>query len=108
MPCNYRKAAGRATAAREMRRALGVEDGLAEIPHRTEPMLVALGMAGIKTLDGLDDLATDELIAQRMDGRRSQESGSAAGILAEFGLAEHQGNEIIMAARARWFEGVEA
>ncbi len=27
-----------------------------------------------------------------------------AGVLADFGLSEEQGNEIIMAARAHWFE----
>jgi N utilization substance protein A len=50
---------------REERRALGVEDALAELPHLTEAMLVTLGKAGIKTLDDLADLATDELIARK-------------------------------------------
>lgn len=102
-------AANRAAAARDMRQVLGVEDALAEIPHLTEPMLVALGMADIKTLDDLADLATDELIAKIPTGRRrSQQSEDQAGILAEYGLSEEQGNEIIMSARARWFEGMEA
>ncbi|MFA5968683.1 MAG: transcription termination factor NusA [Sphingomonas sp.] len=103
----------REQVARETRRALGVEDDLAEIPHLTEAMLVTLGKAGIKTLDDLADLATDELIQKRRneqarrrneDTRRSEDKG---GILAEYGLNEEQGNEIIMAARAHWFADEE-
>ena len=97
----------REAAAREERRGLGVEDALAEIPHLTEAMLVTLGKAGIKTLDDLADLATDELIAKkRADNRRRGKEGSEdkGGILAEYGLSEEQGNEVIMAARAHWFD----
>jgi transcription termination/antitermination protein NusA len=68
----------REEAHREERRELGVEDALARCRYLTEQMLVTLGKAGIKTLDDLADLATDE-----------------------------QGNEIIMAARAHWFEDEE-
>jgi N utilization substance protein A len=103
----------REEAAREERRGLGVEDALAEMPHLTEAMLVTLGKAGIKTLDDLADLATDELIAKkraeqrRRDGsappRREREQ-DRGGVLGEYGLSEEQGNEIIMAARAHWFE----
>jgi N utilization substance protein A len=95
-------------AARETRRALGVEDALAEMPYLTEAMLVTLGKAGIKTLDDLADLATDELIQKkRIEPRRRQESNRSedkGGVLADYGLNEEQGNEIIMAARAHWFE----
>ena len=101
----------REAAAREERQALGVEDALADMPHLTEAMLVTLGKAGVKTLDDLADLATDELIAKkRVDQRRrrSEQSEDKGGILAEYGLNEEQGNEIIMAARAHWFEGEEA
>jgi N utilization substance protein A len=56
---------------------------------------VALGEKGVKTLDDLADLASDELIdivgAEQMD--------------------EDTANAVIMAARAHWFEdgtGVEA
>ncbi|QUM73650.1 transcription termination factor NusA [Sphingopyxis granuli] len=101
----------REEAARAERRELGVEDALAEIPHLTEAMLVTLGKAGIKTLDDLADLATDELIAKkRSDNRRgpSRERAERAedrgGVLGEYGLSEEQGNEIIMAARAHWFD----
>jgi N utilization substance protein A len=89
-------------------------------------MLVTLGKAGIKTLDDLADLATDELIQKKRAEPRRRENPAAPGIpelklrdarperparledkggvLGEFGLSEEQGNEIIMAARAHWFE----
>src|SRR5688500_7067218 len=99
-------------AAREERRAMGVEDALAEMPYLTEQMLVTLGKANIRTLDDLADLATDELIQKkRQEPRRRAESATPShrsedkgGILADYGLSEEQGNEIIMAARAHWFE----
>jgi N utilization substance protein A len=97
----------REVAAREERQALGVEDALAGMPHLTEAMLVTLGKAGIKTLDDLADLATDELVQKkRIDPRRrkSETSEDKGGVLAQYGLNEEQGNEIIMAARAHWFE----
>jgi N utilization substance protein A len=95
---------------REERRALGVSDELAEMPYLTEAMLVTLGKANIRTLDDLADLATDELIQKkRVEPRRRAETANKrtedkAGILADYGLTEEQGNEIIMAARAHWFE----
>ena len=101
----------REAAAREERRKLGVEDALAELPHLTEQMLVTLGKANIRTLDDLADLATDELIQKkRVEPRRREPSNrpeDKGGILAEYGLSEEQGNEIIMAARAHWFEDEE-
>ena len=103
---------------RAQRRELGVEDALAELPHLTEQMLVVLGKAGIKTLDDLADLATDELIAKRREAprrranadgpplkpRTTQREQDKGGVLGEFGLSEEQGNEVIMAARAHWFD----
>ena len=86
------------------------------MPHLTEQMLVTLGKAGIKTLDDLADLATDELIAKKREAprrrntadgpptRRPQREQDKGGVLGEYGLSEEQGNEIIMAARAHWFE----
>lgn len=100
----------REQASREARQALGVEDDLATMPYLTEAMLVTLGKAGIKTLDDLADLATDELVAKkRAEPRRRSENApppraeDKGGILAEYGLSDEQGNEIIMAARAHWF-----
>jgi len=73
-------------------------------------MLVTLGKANIRTLDDLADLATDELIQKkRVEPRRRAETATKrpedkGGILADYSLTEEQGNEIIMAARAHWFE----
>ena len=100
----------REAAARAERQALGVEDALIDIPYLTEAMLVTLGKAGIKTLDDLADLATDELIQKKRAEPRRRAEGAAprhedkGGVLSEYGLSEEQGNEIIMAARAHWFE----
>jgi N utilization substance protein A len=107
----------REEANRQLRRSLGVEDDLATMPYMTEAMLVTLGKAGIKTLDDLADLATDELVAKkRAEPRRRGENATSSGtsrpedkggVLAEYGLSEEQGNEIIMAARAHWFADEE-
>ena len=87
-------------------------------------MLVTLGKAGIKTLDDLADLATDELIAKKREAPRRRQPAPTegprlrsdrpakpedkGGVLGEYGLSEEQGNEIIMAARAHWFEDEDA
>jgi len=103
----------REEANRNLRRELGVEDELATMPYLTEAMLVTLGKAGIKTLDDLADLATDELVQKKRaeprrrgdaDTKRGEgRSEDRGGVLAEYNLSEEQGNEIIMAARAHWF-----
>ena len=101
----------REAAARELRRSLGVEDAIAELPHLTEAMLVTLGKAGFKTLDDVADLATDELIAKkRSEPRRGgkERPEDKGGVLGEYGLTDEQGNEIIMAARAHWFADDDA
>ncbi|MAU41499.1 MAG: transcription termination/antitermination protein NusA [Kordiimonas sp.] len=71
---------------------LGVSDDLSAIEGLTGPMLVTLGEADIKTLDDLGDLAADEL------------NSSADGILRDYALSDEQANDIIMAARAHWFD----
>ena len=83
------------------RRSLGVEDDVAAISGLRRPKCWLLGEAGVKTLDDLGDLATDELI----DSGNSE--GEGRGILAGYGLDEKQANEIIMAARAHWFDDEE-
>jgi N utilization substance protein A len=77
------------------RRELEVSDEVAAIPGLTPAMLVTLGEAGVKTLDDLADLATDEL-CDRSDG-----------ILRSHDLSEADANAIIMAARAHWYPDVE-
>jgi len=105
---------------RDERTSLGVSDDLLTIPYLTEAMLVTLGKAGIKTLDDLADLATDELVEKkRVEHRRRNDEApkrpdrpeNRGGILSAYGLSDEQGNEMIMAARAHWFadeEGADA
>ncbi|MDR3529728.1 MAG: transcription termination/antitermination protein NusA, partial [Rhodopila sp.] len=73
----------------DKRVALGVTDEVAALEVLTPQMLVALGEKGVKTLDDLGDLASDELTeivgADKMD--------------------EATANEVIMSARAHWFDG---
>lgn len=68
---------------------LGVTEEVAAIEDLTPGMLVKLGENGIKTLDDLADLAGDELID--IVGKQTMSLAVA--------------NEIIMAARAHWFDG---
>ncbi|MDT7933856.1 MAG: transcription termination factor NusA [Sphingomonadaceae bacterium] len=93
----------REAAARAERQALGVSDDLAAIEGLTEPMLVALGKAGVRTLDDLGDLAADDLIS-----RENKAKGIPDGLLRGFGLTQEDANRIIMAARAHWFAGEDA
>jgi N utilization substance protein A len=78
------------------RRELGVDDALAAIDGLTPAMLVTLGEKGIKTLDDLANLSSDELVDPE------------DGILRGTGLTSSDANAIIMAARAHWFEGEAA
>ena len=71
----------------EERKQLGVEDALAQVPGLNMNLLVQLGRKGIKKLDDLADLASDELIE----------------LLGKDTLDEDEANTIIMAARAHWF-----
>jgi N utilization substance protein A len=79
------------------RRELGVEDSLSEVAGVTAGMLVALGEAGVKSLEDFADLASDELTL-----------GDDA-ILGSFGLSTEEANDMIMAARvqAGWFTAEE-
>ncbi|MBC7950696.1 MAG: transcription termination/antitermination protein NusA [Rhodospirillaceae bacterium] len=72
-----------------MRKDLGVVDEMAAIEGLAPVMLVKLGHKGIKTLDDLGDLASDELID----------------VVGKDEMTEDQANAVIMAARAHWFEG---
>ena len=72
----------------EKRIALGVTDEIAAIEALSAKDLIALGEKGVKTLDDLADLAGDELVE----------------IVGAEALSEEAANEIIMAARAHWFE----
>ncbi|NHN89672.1 transcription termination factor NusA [Acetobacter conturbans] len=72
----------------EKRQELGVTDEIVALNAFTNQMLVTLGEKGVKTLDDLADLAGDELIE----------------ILGTESIDEEAANEIIMLARAHWFE----
>ena len=72
----------------EQRQQLGVSDEIAAIEALTPAMLVALGEKGVKTLDDLADLSSDELLE----------------IVGADAMEEATANEVIMAARAHWFE----
>lgn len=74
------------------RQELGVTDDLVAMEAFSPKILVELGEKGIKTLDDLADLAGDELVE----------------LLGEERLSEDEANEIIMAARAHWFEDDES
>ncbi|MDI6651442.1 transcription termination factor NusA [Gluconobacter japonicus] len=74
------------------RKALGVTDDVVDLGVFTNQMLVTLGEKGVKTLDDLADLAGDELVD----------------ILGADAMDEDAANEVIMAARAHWFEGDES
>ena len=78
----------RDTELTDKRIELGVSDDVAAFETFTPAMLVALGEKGVKTLDDLGDLASDELIeiigAEQMD--------------------EDTANAVVMAARAHWFD----
>ncbi len=78
----------RDNALDDKRRELGVTDELATIEALTPAMQVALGEKGVKTLDDLADLASDELIE----------------IVGVEAMDEESANAVIMAARAHWFE----
>ncbi|MCB9989011.1 MAG: transcription termination/antitermination protein NusA [Rhodospirillales bacterium] len=72
----------------EKRTELGIADDLMEIQGLTPDMIIKLGENGVKTRDDLADLAGDELIE----------------ILGEGSLKSSEANDLIMAARAHWFE----
>ncbi len=72
----------------EKHQALGVTEEIIALELFSNQMLVALGEKGVKTLDDLADLAGDELVE----------------ILGPDSIDEEAANEIIMQARAHWFE----
>ena len=75
----------------EQRRGLGVTDEVAAFEAFSPRILVTLGEAGVKTLDDVADLASDELRE----------------LIPDAGMSEDEANELIMAARAHWFDDEE-
>ncbi|MEJ2025893.1 MAG: transcription termination factor NusA [Limibacillus sp.] len=78
--------------AEDRRKELGVTDEVAAIEGLSSAALVKLGDQGVKTLDDFADLASDELIE----------------ILGDLAPSVEEANEMIMAARAHWFEDEDA
>jgi N utilization substance protein A len=93
-----------AAALDAKRTELGVEDGVLEVEGVTLPMAVALGEAGVKTVEDLADLATDELRGafESKDGERVR----VAGALESFNLSNEDAEALILRARvaAGWIE----
>ncbi len=75
--------------AREKWQKIGVEASIAELPHLTDTMLVTLGEQELKTLDDVADLSRDEFRE----------------IFPRSSLSDEEIDEMIMQARAHWFEG---
>jgi N utilization substance protein A len=88
----------------EKRRALGVEDALAEVEGVTASMLVTFGENGIKTVEDLADCSTDELAGwqERAHGQTKQHPG----ILQSHNLAKADIEQLILSARVKagWIE----
>ena len=68
-----------------------MSEDLSNLEGLTKEMLLVLAENGIKTLDNLADLASDELLEFIPDGELSEEAA----------------NEIILNARAHWFDEEE-
>lgn len=67
---------------------IGIEDKLASFEGLNPDMVLTLGNNGVKTLDDLADLASDELVE----------------ILGKDNITEKEAEKIIMSARSHWFE----
>ena len=76
---------------RETCETLGLTQELVDFEPLSIQSIIKLGEQGVKSLDDLADLAADELIE----------------LLPDAGLSTGDAGEIIMAARAHWFEGDE-
>ncbi|MDP3379093.1 MAG: helix-hairpin-helix domain-containing protein, partial [Brevundimonas sp.] len=89
------------------RKELGVEDGVLEVPGVTLPMAVALGENGVKTVEDLADLATDEIRGgyEMKNGERVK----VPGVLESFSLAQEDAELLILQARvaAGWIDASE-
>ncbi|HEX3432205.1 MAG TPA: transcription termination factor NusA [Rhizomicrobium sp.] len=89
----------------DKRRALGVEDAVADVAGVTPAMLVALGEAGVKSLEDLAGCATDDLLGY-YEINKEKERVRIPGALDKFNLTSDDANEIIMDARVKvgWIE----
>ena len=86
---------------------LGVLDEVLSVPGVTLPIAVALGEGGVKTVEDLADLATDEIRGgyEMKNGERTK----VAGVLEAFNLAQEDAELLILQARvaAGWIDASE-
>jgi N utilization substance protein A len=86
---------------------LGVEDAVMAVPGVTGAIAVALGEGGIKTVEDLADLATDEIRGghEMKNGERVK----VPGVLESFNLAQEDAEMLILQARvaAGWIDASE-
>jgi N utilization substance protein A len=94
----------REAALQERRRALGVEDALAEVPGISSAMLVALGENEVKTVEDLAGCATDDLVG--WVEKKGNDTVRIAGYFSELDVSREEAETLIMAARvaAGWVE----
>jgi N utilization substance protein A len=89
------------------RKELGVEDGVLDVPGVTLPIAVALGEGGVRTVEDLADLATDEIRGgyEMKNGERVK----VPGVLEAFNLAQEDAEMLILQARvaAGWIDASE-
>jgi N utilization substance protein A len=89
------------------RKELGVEDGVLEVPGVSLQIAVALGEGGVKTVEDLADLATDEIRGgyEVKNGERVK----VPGVLESFSLAQEEAEMLILQARvaAGWIDASE-
>jgi transcription termination/antitermination protein NusA len=82
------------------RKALGVSDDMAKIPGVTTAVMVALGEAGIKTVDDFADCATDDLVGwTERKKEKDAEPVRHKGHLAGFEISRQEAEEMILQAR---------
>ena len=89
------------------RKELGVEDGVLEVPGVSLQIAVALGEGGVKTVEDLADLATDEIRGGYEV--RNGERVKVPGVLEAFNLAQEDAEMLILQARvaAGWIDASE-
>lgn len=87
--------------------ALGVEDGVMAVPGVTGAIAVALGEGGVKTVEDLADLATDEIRGgyEVKNGERVK----VPGVLESFNLSQEAAELLILQSRvaAGWIDASE-
>jgi len=87
----------------DRRKELGVADAVAELPHLSTAMLVALGENEIKSVEDVADCAADDLLGY--DERTAEGREHIAGPLEDFEISREDAEDLIMRARvaAGWF-----